>query len=261
MMMASKIENALIKSKAEKKLELDKIKQKAIYDNSEIHHMYEPELIDDYTLSELKIINRGMKNKKIFNEFRALRTTIFQNLNRDNACILVYSTIPEGGASYVSVNLATAIALDQKKTSLLIDCDYKKNADYQNLTKEKPGLIDYLSNDIDVRNIIHPTGIQRLRVVPSGNFETSFGEYFSTNKLNNLIVELKEKYHDRTIILDGPSALDVADIKLLSHYADTALLVVPYGKNSADEIYRAASIIPHDKLLGVVINNTNRIIF
>lgn len=262
-MMTSNIENALIKAKVKQSTDLELThKQTELLAGesiSDINNMHESEVIDDSVLSKLKITHHGMENNDLFNQFRALRTTIMQNININNACILVYSTIPEGGASYVSVNLASAIALDQKRTSLLINCDYKKSALYEELLNHKRGLIDYLLEDINVKEIIHPCGIRRLRIIPSGEITVSFGEFFTTNKLRNLLAELKKKYHDRTIILDGPSSLDVADIKLLSEFADAALLIVPYGKNSADDVNRAASLVSKDKLLGIVINNKQTI--
>jgi len=256
----SNIENALIKAKSEDK---KKISDYPTTDNSlipsDIGQMVENELVDNDILEELKIIHQEMQNRKLFNEFRALRTLIMQKIQKENISILVYSVITGGGSSYISANLAAAIALDNKKSALLINCDFKRPAIYEQLLEDKTGLIDFLTEDMDIGNIIHPSGIKRLRVIPSGEMESSFSEHFTSNKLKTLFAEIKSRYNDRSIIVDSPPASEVADIKLLMETIDYALLVVPFGKCNDESVRHAAEIIDRNKLLGIVINNKQQL--
>ena len=96
-----------------------------------------------------------MKNEVItFNDskspiseiFKTLRTNIqFMSSNKTLKTILVTSTVPGEGKSYVSVNLATTFAQTGKKV-LLIDADMRKGRQYLILgVSPKPGLSNYLS--------------------------------------------------------------------------------------------------------------------
>jgi len=236
----SNIENALIKAKSEEKKGIIRGNTDDLtIVPSDIKQMREVEPIDNAILDELKIIHQEMKNKDIYNEFRALRTLILQKIQRANTSILIYSTMPGGGSSYISANLGAAIALDNKKTALLLNCDFKSPAEYEKLLPDKTGLIDYLSDEIGIDKIIHPTGIKRLRVIPSGDTRYSFSEYFTSGKLKELFSEIKMRYSDRSIIVDSPPASEVADIKLLMEEIDYALLVVPFGKNNVETVMQA----------------------
>lgn len=257
----SNIENALIKAKLqENKHIINHDSNNSALALSDIGQMLEGELKDSEFLTEHKIIHQEMKNKALFNEFRALRTLIMQKIQSENVNILVYSVLSGGGSSYVSANLAAAIALDSKKSALLINTDFKNQALYEDLIIDKTGLVDYLTGDISIENIIHPSGIKRMRIIPSGETESSFSEHFTSNKLKELFAEIKTRYNDRSIIVDSPSASEIADIKLLMEVIDYALLVVPYGKCNEKSVRQAADIIDKDKLLGIIINNKQQII-
>jgi len=224
--------------------------------NTDIALMDTGSSVADDELSNLRILHNNMLNSHILAEFRTLRTTLLQKTKGNNKTILVYSSKPRAGASYVSVNLAAALALDEKKTSLVINCDINNKAIYENLINSKSfGLVDYLSSEINAEQIIYPTGIKRLRVIPAGESEESFNEYFSLRRFHELLDEIKERYGDRYIILDGPSASDAADIRLLSEVVDIVLMVVPFGKDSVDSVKNASRLVSKDKFIGIVIND------
>jgi len=256
----NKIQRALIKAKSDENKGLNRISSDdRNLITSDIEDMLDKHLVDSTVLSELKIIHQNMENKRIFNEFRTLRTSIMQKIQKNNICILIYSVIPGGGSSYVSANLAAAISLDNKKTALLINCDFKNPANYEKLLDDKTGLIDYLSDEIDINKIIHPTGIRRLRVIPSGETQYSFSEYFTSDKIKCLFAEIKARYSDRSIIIDASSANEVADIKLLMEVVDYALIVVPSGRCDNEAIRHASEIVEKEKLIGIVINNKQQL--
>ena len=253
----SKIEDALKKSRSDNSTELVKTSSNVqSYINSDISLMEYDEQVAIEVLSNLKIIHYGMKDQKIFSEFRSLRTKLIQKSENTNLCIMIYSSLPGGGSSYVAANLAAAIALDEKKTSLLVNCDFTCKPDYENLLGQyHGGLIDFLSSDLPVEDIIYRSGIKRLRIIPAGSTNDTFSEYFTLRKFHELLQQIKGRYSDRYIILDAPSAMNPADIRLLSEFVDFGVLIVPYGKDSLDNIDKASKLISKEKMIGVVINN------
>ena len=258
----SNIEDAMVKAKAKGLSAFSSSKDidKSI-ERSNITLMSEITNVDDATLSSLKIISKESREKNILNEFRALRTTIIQKINKSNACIMVCSIIPDGGASYVSINLASSIALDEEKTALLINCDYQKDASYEKLLEQKNfGLTDYLTQDISPERIIYSTGIARLRIIPVGQVRNDVTEYFTKQKLVTLLEEIKYRYSDRFVIIDAPSANNLADLKLLSELSDYVIIVIPSAKVNNDEINNIVKSFDSDKFLGIVINDKQKFI-
>jgi len=259
----SKIEEALVKARSGNKREIvpSHGNEKKLTRNN-ISLMYSDKLVDESELAARKIIYPDMTDQSVLNQFRSLRTKLAQRSKGENAIILVYSTIPGGGASYTAINLAASFALDKEKTSLLINCDFTTKPEYESLIhNNKYGLVDYLSREIDIENIIYPVGINGLRIIPSNTESGLFGEYFTTQKFEELIIELASRYKDRYIILDAPSMHDEANVKLLSDFARHALLVAPSGKNNENEIIKAKNIVSPDKFMGVVINNIPKKLF
>jgi Mrp family chromosome partitioning ATPase len=252
----SKIEEALNKARSDNSTGLVKTSTSIQVVNSDISLMEHDEKVGDDVLSKLKIIHYQMKDRKIFSEFRALRTKLIEKSDSSNLCIMIYSSSPGAGSSYVAANLAAAIALDEEKTSLLVNCDFTCKPDYEKLINNcHGGLVDYLSSDISAEEIIYSVGIKRLRIIPAGSTKETFSEYFTLRRFQELLAEIKSRYQDRYIILDAPSAMNPADIRLLSEFIDYGLLVAPYGKDSFDNINKATRLISQEKMIGVVINN------
>jgi len=253
----SKIEDALKKARMQKKTELVTNSSELIdYQNSDIALMEDDNVFNRDELSNQKILHHDMLNSNILTEFRSLRTTLLQKSKGTAISVMIYSSIPGAGSSYVAINLAAAIALDENRTSLILGCDFKNKAKYENLIKSADyGLVDYLSTNINAEKIIYPVGIKRVRIIPVGTPKETFGEYFSLRRFNELFDEIKKRYNDRYVIIDAPSALDAADIKILSEFVDYNLLIVPFGKDNVGNINKALRLVNDDKLLGIVINN------
>ena len=103
--------------------------------------------------------------------FRTLRTNIqFMNTKKNLKSILITSTMPGEGKSWVSANLATTFAQAGKKV-ILIDADMRKGTQHKMFTVEsRPGLSNYLldvSDDgkIDIIQYVKRTGVENLYLI------------------------------------------------------------------------------------------------
>ena len=204
-----------------------------------------------------KIIHPDMIDKRVYNSFRHLRTTLFQKAGMHNFILMVSAVSSNGGASFVARNLAVAIAFDRAKTALLVDCNLtRRTVDNLICTDgDLVGLTDYLCGiEPKIEEIIYPTGIPRLRAVPSGSKQKSVTEYFTSSKLRILLQDIRQRYPERCIVLDAPP-MDEPDARILSDLCDHVLLVVPYGRATKMQLMSAISHIEPEKLIGTVINN------
>ena len=224
---------------------------------SPIKAMEEVGKLSNAEMDELKIVYAGMENREALNAFRDLRTKLLRMSGGKNFVCLVTSAVPNGGSSFVSMNLSASIALDVAKTSVWMDCNlYEPAADkYLGLDVEM-GITDFLSgSDVRIEDIVYATGVPRMRVVPVGTHSESGAEYFSSEKMKEFIASLKARYTDRFIIIDAPPITSSAESLILSSLCDMAVLVVPYGKVNQAVLESSINAISPDKLAGIVFNN------
>lgn len=235
------------------------LEQRAISTGA-ISRMREDGLLGKDILVQNGIIYPEAGENATVRAFREIRTKILQKTGGRNGTIMVTSVTRHGGGSFVALNLGVAFAFDAGKTAMVVDCNFS-NPTLQNLfgSRKNRGLTDYLEkSDIDVSEIIHPVGIERLRVVPSGGRREISAEYFTSFKMKSFLDSVARRYAERFIILDAPPMTETADTRILADLCDYALLIVPYGKVTEQQIIASAKAIGEKKLIGVVFNNNTR---
>jgi Mrp family chromosome partitioning ATPase len=203
------------------------------------------------------LIHPAMDDLDVVNAFRNLRTSLLTKMEQYNSTLMVTAITPDGGASFVATNLAAAFTFDHQKTAMLIDCNFKDSslADKFNL-EFKYGLKDFITGKVDdISQIVYSTGIQRLRLIPSGNQESDVVEFFTGERMYSFLSEVRSRYSNRIIIIDAPPILESADTKILAELADYILLVVPYKGITTNVINRTLNTIDKSKIVGMILNN------
>lgn len=67
------------------------------------------------------------------------------------------------------------------------------------------GVTDFVADkSLKVRDIIYPSGVDRLSVVPAGTQSASAVELFSAVRMRDLMGELRSRYPDRFLIINAP---------------------------------------------------------
>ncbi len=222
----------------------------------QIAKMKQETVFTEEQLAAKKLIYPGIKDAKLLNIYRNIRTKLLAFNGKRNFTTLVTSVVPGGGSSLVSANIANVFAFDEGKTALLVDANVHAPALAEIFdVKETHGLIDFLeSENMDVNDVLKPTGIPRLRFVPTGTTRENSTEYFTSSRMQHFIQEILDRYPERYPIIDSPSVADSADTRILIDLCDQVVLVVPYGQCSEAEIKTAARTIGQQKLAGVVLN-------
>lgn len=223
-----------------------------------IRRMAEVGWLNYAELEEFKIIHPGMAQDKVLHAFRDLRTNLYQLAEgRENFVLLVTSISPGGGASFVSMNLGAAIALDESKTSIVVDCNVYNPSLHRILPVEPDfGLVDYLENvTLELKDIIYSTGIRRMRLIPAGSQRQPGTEFFTSTRMRRFVQELRARYRDRYVIMDAPALGTSADARILVEQCDYVLLVVPFGKVNEAQLAASIEAVGDKKLAGVIFNN------
>ena len=196
--------------------------------------------------------------------FRNLRTNIqFMNVSSEKKVMIVTSTVPGEGKSYVSANLAAAFAQLDKKV-LLIDTDMRKGRQHVMFNlKAKPGISNFLSGVVDqdfigekedIRNYIQETDVENLYLIPAVNVPTNPSELLVSPKMQGM-VEIFKKAFD-VIIFDAPPCLIVADALIITRLVDFSIIVTAQNITKIENLKRAKLAIENvgGKIAGVVLN-------
>ena len=118
------------------------------------------------------------------------------------------------------------------------------------------GLTHYLTDfSVQLKRIIYPSGVERLRVIPSGGSSESAVEFFNSKRMEVLVQEIRNRYPDRFIVLDAPAIQQSTEARILAQYCDHAVLVVPFGKAVTDEVLAGIDAVGKEKFAGLVFNH------
>lgn len=157
--------------------------------------------------------------------FRSVRTALKYYVKENEVCVIaISSAISSEGKTFISVNLASIIAMLGKKV-LLIGLDLRKPRINRILEYEKsPGMSSYLSGNCEYEEIIKKTQVENLFYTPSGPVPPNPAELIEKDRMT-IFMERARKEFDY-IIFDTPPVAIVTDAILLSKFADINLFVV-----------------------------------
>ncbi len=171
----------------------------------------------------------------ISESFRTLRTNLNYVLPDNPTKIIgIHSTVPEEGKSFTTVNLATIVAMNNKKV-LLIGADLRKpKVDLAFDLNNKIGLSTYLINHSTRSEIIQKTPISNLFCVTSGPVPPNPAELLENGRFERFLLEVKGKY-DYIFIYNAPLSM-VTDGIITGKYVDANLFVFRQGFSHRDQI-------------------------
>ena len=172
-----------------------------------------------------EIISYDDPKSVISEQYRQIRTNIeYSNVDQNTKTILVTSSDKNEGKTPTVANLSVSFANLNKKV-LLIDCDLR-NASIHKIFKLSNiyGLTDVLAKDRSVDKCIHETKLENLHVLTAGVLPPNPAEMLSSDKMKNLIEDLKDIYD--YIFIDTPPIGLVTDAGILSSFVDGVVLVV-----------------------------------
>ena len=173
--------------------------------------------------------------------------------------LVVTSSGPGEGKSTTSANLAVFFANSGKKV-LLVDADLRKPS--VALTFHLPninGLTNLLgSKEKNIQECVVETMIDNLWVMTSGPKPPNPSELLNSNRMMDIIVELKKQYD--LIIFDMPPVASVTDAQILSAKTDGVVLVVRERKTIKKDLLKAKKLLAIAKanILGIVYNGVKK---
>jgi tyrosine-protein kinase Etk/Wzc len=193
-----------------------------------------PEKIDEDNSQILAI----SKPKTMFAEsVRSVRTNLsFLASEKTNKVICITSEVAGEGKSFVAVNLSSTLSLIDKKV-VLIGADLRRSKLHRTFKVPNDiGLSTYLSHQSELNDIILKTSQENLDLIISGPVPPNPSELLHSQRMDELIKELKKRY-DVIMIDTAPIGL-VSDAIPLIRVSDINMFVIRSGKSK----YYAATI-------------------
>ena len=187
-------------------------------------------------------------------QFRTLRSQLYQLREKHSLRkILVASSVPREGRSFVAANLAQVMARQPGCRALLIDADLRSPRLHLALgTSPSPGLSEYLLGETQEFEIIQRGQMENLFFVASGRPVSGQTEIVSNGRLRFLLDRLEPLFD--WIIIDSPAAIPVSDAGLIANFCDGVLMVVRSDSTPFDIVRKARQKFNDDRVLGVVLN-------
>jgi tyrosine-protein kinase Etk/Wzc len=193
-----------------------------------------PDKIDENNSQILAI----SKPKTMFAEsVRSVRTNLnFLSSEKASKVICITSEVAGEGKSFVAVNLSSTLSLIDKKV-ILIGADLRRSKLHKTFgVPNDVGLSSYLSRQSVIDDIIIKTGQENLDLITSGPVPPNPSELLHSQRMDELIKDLKTKY-DVIMIDTAPIGL-VSDAIPLIRVSDINIFVIRSGKSK----YYAATI-------------------
>jgi len=177
------------------------------------------------------MLKRVKEYNRLSEAFRILRTNIsFMAVDARAPQVIVLTSFNVGaGKTFLSLNLAASFIQTQKKV-VIIDLDLRKGMLSRMLNiKKMTGITHYLSNqEVVIDDVICPDCIsEHLDVIPVGAIAPNPSELLLSNRLDELMAELRKRY-DYIIVDNVPMGL-VADASIVNRITDLTLFVIRSG--------------------------------
>jgi protein-tyrosine kinase len=189
--------------------------------------------------------------------FRTLRSRLYQiSGTRTLRRVIVTSSLPAEGKTFVAANLAQSIVRQPDRKVLLIDADLRASRLHQVLGAPRtPGLSDFLRGEADEFKVVQKGTDAHLCLIPAGNEVSNPSELLLNDRMKRLLDVMTPIFD--WIIIDTPPALPVHDASMMADLCDGVLFVVRAGSTDHEMAAKAATQFQEKNLLGVVLNRVD----
>jgi len=192
--------------------------------------------------------------------FGSIRTTLLVSSPPGRIKTLLFTSplAREGKSSTIS-NLGVTLA-EASRRVVIVDSDLRKPRQARIFGVNNsggPGLSGYLSSSIEPADIIKPTSVPNLHLVPSGHLPANPIEILTSERMDNLVAFLKKNFD--FILFDTPPILAVSDALAMGPMVDAIILVARGGHTPIQAMKQAKQKLDVHKLKcqGVIINGVD----
>lgn len=169
------------------------------------------------------------KDRQVAEAFRTLHSSLRLKDDSKNArAMLVTSTIPGEGKTFLSTNLASTFAAHGERV-VVIDCDLRKPNVHRSLGLENTkGIIDIAAGKATIDDVLIRSVHPNLDVIVSGGRAKNPTQVLNSKGFEEMIAELRRRY-DR-VFIDTPPLAAVSDALIILPLVDGSLFTIFFNK-------------------------------
>ena len=217
-----------------------------------------PEEVDTNDLRQRDMYVHEHPTSMVAECCRVLRTNVmFSAADHQLKTMVVSSANPKEGKTTTVIYLGTTMAQSGQKV-LLIDTDMRRPRLHLSTgVQREPGLSNLILGEENYDEVIKPTAVPNLFVLPCGPIPPNPAELLMTKRFETVLKELEGRFSK--IILDSPP-LQLTDAVVLAKRTEGVILVARSSQTVRDELKRASKMVRSvgATILGVVVNELDR---
>ena len=166
--------------------------------------------------------------RRLYNNIR------FNNPDKEYKMLVVTSPGKFEGKSTCTANLAISMCGAGRRV-VLVDCDFRRPMQHTLFGKEKrPGVIDHLFSSRKIEDVITPTMVEGLDLIPAGVEPSSPGLAANSDKMREMLRTLSKMYDH--VIIDTPPFGIINDAAPIIKQADGVLALARFKRTTTTDL-------------------------
>lgn len=204
---------------------------------------------------------------QIGDEFRVIKRPILANVRGQSAAkvdranlIMVTSSVPGEGKTFVALNLAMSLAMELDNTVLLVDADVSRPSILERLgLPPARGLLDVLTDPAcGLEDVLLRTDVDKLALLPAGRSHAHATELLASDAMSRLVQELATRYADRLLVFDAPPLLPSTESRALAAHMGQVIVVVEAERTPQASVLQALAAVEACPVVMTVLNKVAR---
>ena len=225
--------------------------------------------IDLTGLTEKGYLTPGDGRSQLAQEMRRIKRPLLLNIQREQAqpsgippanLIMLTSSLPGEGKTFISINLAISLAAELDKRVLLVDADVSKGGITEQLgIQVERGLSDllYETNYIG-EDAVLTSNIERLSILPAGGNTDQVDELFASELMGTITRELAQADPDRIVLFDAPPLLATTEAAVLARHMGQVVVVVEANQTPQDAVAHSVAQLEGCANVSMILNKTSQ---
>jgi receptor protein-tyrosine kinase len=220
-------------------------------------------------LVEKGYLRPGEGRSQLAQEMRRIKRPLLLNIQKQQAkadqappanLIMVASSLPEEGKTFISINLAISMAAELDRRVLLVDADVSKG--------DITGQLGILANR-GLSDLLHETNylgedavlasnVERLSILPAGGNTDHIDELFASELMERICQHLAAADPDRIVIFDSPPLLATTEAAVLAKNMGQIVVVVEANKTPQDAVGQSVQLLEGCANVSLLLNKTTQ---
>ena len=219
--------------------------------------------VDKALLESEGFLVSGVNQMRLADECRLIKRPILANALGEKVArperanlVMVGSALPGEGKTFTCINLALSIAREKDWSVVLVDADCAR----QHLSTlfsadNEPGLLDILRDpELDPNDLIMPTSVSSLSILPAGTRDELAVELLSSERMTELADRWARGNPRRMFVFDSSPLLLTTEPTVLSGVVGQVALVVHAGHTSHANIKAAIEKLDPNVAVNAILN-------